>query len=58
MKILNVFNALTLNRFSGKTKTLFKKLEYSFLVESAKIESASFPYKTAIQNTMLRQTEW
>ena len=29
-------------------KTFFKKLEYRFLVESAKIENASFPYKTAI----------
>ena len=28
-------------------KTFFKKLEYRFLVESAKIESTSFPYKTA-----------
>ena len=26
----------------------FKKLEYRFLVESTKIENASFPYKTAI----------
>ena len=29
-------------------ETLFKKLEYHFLVESTKIENASFPYKTAI----------
>ena len=28
--------------------TFFEKLEYRFLVESAKIENASFPYKTAI----------
>ena len=26
----------------------FQKLEYRFLVESTKIENASFPYKTAI----------
>ena len=30
------------------TKTVFKKLEYRFLVESTKIESATFPYKTAV----------
>ena len=31
-----------------KTKNFFKKLEYRFLVESTKIENASFPYKTTI----------
>ena len=41
-KLKNVFNTLTL-----KTKTIFQKLEYSFLVESTKIENTSFPYKTA-----------
>ena len=30
-----------------KKKTFFKKLEYRFLVESTKIENASFPYKKA-----------
>ena len=29
-------------------KTFFKKLEYRFLVESTKIENASFPHKTAV----------
>ena len=29
-------------------KTFFEKLDYYFLVESTKIEKASFPYKTAI----------
>ena len=29
-------------------KTFFKKLEYCFLVESTKIENATFPYKTAL----------
>ena len=48
VKILNVFNTLTSNQIFWKTKTFFKKLEYRFLVESAKIENASFPYKTAI----------
>ena len=31
-----------------KTKTFFKKLKYRFLVESTKIENASFRYQTAI----------
>ena len=31
-----------------KTKHFFKKLEHRFLVQSTKIENASFPYKTAI----------
>ena len=48
MKILNVFNTLTLKQIFWKTKTFFKKLEYRFLVESTKIENASFPYKSAI----------
>ena len=35
------------NRFFGKQKpnTFSKKLDYQFLVESAKIENESFPYK-------------
>ena len=35
-------------------QTLFKKLEYCFLVESTKIENASFPYKTAISETNVK----
>ena len=46
-----------------KTKTSFKKLEYRFLVESTKIENASFPYKTAIseanfQTNRMVNKEW
>ena len=29
-------------------KIFFKKLEYRFLVETTKIESTSFPFKTAL----------
>ena len=29
-------------------QTLFKKLEYRFLVESTKIDNITFPYKTAL----------
>ena len=46
VKILNVFNTLTLKQIFWKAKTFFKTLEYCFLVESTKIENASFSYKT------------
>ena len=42
------FSASTLKQIFWKKKTFFKKLEYDFLVESIKIESASFPYETVI----------
>ena len=32
----------------------FKKLEYQFLVESTKIENASFPYETAISEANVK----
>ena len=54
VKVLNVFNTLTLKQIFWKTKTFFKKLEYRFLVESTKIENASFPYKTAISEANVK----
>ena len=48
VKVLNVFNTLTLIQIFWKTKTFFKKLEYRFLVETTKIENTSFPFKTAL----------
>ena len=54
MEILNDFNTLTLKQIFWKTKTFFKKLEYRFLVESTKIENASFPYKTAISEANVK----
>ena len=44
-------------------KTFFKKLAYGFLVESAKIENAFFPYKTAISEANVKRnrmvsTKW
>ena len=48
VEILNVFNTLTLIQIFWKTKTFFKKLEYPFLVKTIKIESTSFPFKTAL----------
>ena len=37
-----------------ENKTFFKKLEYYFLVESTKIENASFPYKTTISESNVK----
>ena len=42
------FKYFNFEKKNWKTKTFFKKLEYRFLVEGAKVENASFPYKTAI----------
>ena len=63
MEILNVFNTLTLKQISFKTKTFFKKLEYGFLVQSIKIENASFLYKTVMPEINLKtnkivSTKW
>ena len=35
-------------------QTLFKKLEYCFLVESTKIDSITFPYKTALSEANVK----
>ena len=42
--------------FLKNPKTLFKKLEYRFLVESTKIEDASFPHKTALSEANVKRT--
>ena len=44
----------TLKQTFWKTKTISKKLEYRFLVESKKIENSSFPYKTAISEANVK----
>ena len=38
-------------------KVFLRKLEYRFLVESTKIESASFPYKTAISKANIKKNK-
>ena len=63
VKILNVFNTLTLKQIFWKPKTFFKKLEYRFLVESTEIKNASFPYKAAIseasvKTNIMATTKW
>ena len=45
MDILNVFNTLILKQIFWKAS---ENWSIFFLIESAKIENASFPYKTAI----------
>ena len=54
LEILNVFYALTLKQILGKTQTLFKKLEYRFLVENTKIENATFPYKAVLSEANVK----
>ena len=44
-------------------QTLFKKLDYRFLVESTKIDNITFPYKTAlsevnVKTNRMRSTKW
>ena len=54
VKVSNFFNTLTLKQIFWKTKTLFKKLEYGFLVETIKIEKKSFPFKTALTKAIVK----
>ena len=54
VEILNIFNTSILKLIFWKTKTFFKKLEYCVLVESTKIEIASFPYKSAISEANVK----
>ena len=44
-------------------QTIFKKLEYRFLVESTKIDNVTFPYKTALSEANVKEnrmgrTKW
>ena len=54
VEILNVSNTLILKQIFWKTKNFLKNMEYRFLVESTKIENASFPYKTATSETNVK----
>ena len=63
MKVLNVFNTLTLIQIFWKTKAFFKNLEYRFLVETTKIENTLFPFKTAlseanVKTNRMATTKW
>ena len=54
MQPLNILNTLALKQTFWKPKAFFNKLEYRFLVESTKIEKASFPFKTAISESNVK----
>ena len=63
LEIFNIFTTLCVKLIFWKTKTLFKKLEYRFLVQITKIECAIFPHKTALpkanaQTNKMRSTKW
>ena len=63
VEILNDFNTLTLKQIFWKTKTFFKKLEYRYLVDSTKIENASFSHKTVVSEAKVKanrmvSTKW
>ena len=63
MKVSNAFNTLTLKQIFWKTKSLFKKLEYHFLVEATKTENTSFPFKIAlsqahVKTNRIMTTKW
>ena len=51
---MNVFDTLTLKQNFWKRKTFQKKIEYNFLVESTKIENASFAHKNALQKANVK----
>ena len=57
VKVSNVFNILTLNKFSGKWKR-FSKTGVPLLVETTTIESNSFPSKTAVRNQYYDKLLW
>ena len=54
VKVSNVFITLTLKQIFWKTKTFFKKLKYSFLVETNEIENTSFLFKTALSEANVK----
>ena len=63
LEILSVCNTLTLQQIFKNTKNFSRKLECCFLVESTKIESTLFPYKTALSEVNVKtnrigSTKW
>ena len=52
-----------LQQISWKWKTFFKKLEYHILVESSKIDNATYPHKTSLLEVNIKtnrtgRTKW
>ena len=63
LHVLNVFITLSSKLIFWETETLFKTLEYRFLVESTTIKSAIFSYETALSKAnfkkkRMRTTKW
>ena len=56
VKAQNVFKTRNLIQIFWKTKTLFKKLEYRFLIETTKIENTLFPFKSALSECNVKGT--
>ena len=54
LEVLNVFNTLILKQIFSRTKSFFKKLENTLLVESTRTEKAAFPYKTALSEANIK----
>ena len=57
VKVLKVFNTLTLKQIFENLNLFLKKLEYPFLVENTKIENASFPCKIVISEANVKTIE-
>ena len=55
---MNVFNTLTLKQIFWKTKTLFKKLEYRFLVETLRLKMHHFEWWLNRIITRMMTTKW
>ena len=51
---LKIVNTLSLKPIFWKNETFFKKLECGFLVESTKIENATFPYNISLSETNVK----
>ena len=54
MSVSNVFNNLTLKQIFLENEKLFQKTGVPFLVETAKIENTSFPFKTALSEVSVQ----
>ena len=57
------FQCLTLKKFSGKQKTFFENMEDRCSIVSTTIESALFPYNTAlskakVKTNIIESTKW
>ena len=57
MEVLTLFNTFTLKQIFLKNKNLFQQTFIKLLVESTKIESALFAYKTTLSEANVK-TNW